>query len=129
MTFANTKTACALVVALAAAATTAQAEFKLGKTPSATSNKPLFNGAPAVTFLKLGCVVNGSPSEFPNDVFVTNRGNTPITSGKQVRIKTNWGLNKVVPLPALAVGKSAFISNVLDGGMPAGTPCTAILLP
>jgi hypothetical protein len=72
------------------------------------------------------CVVRGTPNEFPNDIRLSNTSAATIPAGHKVR----WVVNAphyegiytfVAPL---AAGKNVFLSNVIPGGVAAGTPCT-----
>src|SRR5690606_11438322 len=72
------------------------------------------------------CVVSGTPVEFPNDIRVTNLGSTAIPAGTKI----NWEVNPSTKgnyelSSALNPNQSASLSNVLGGGLEAGTPCSA----
>ena len=75
--------------------------------------------------LQLECAVAGTPVEFPNDIKVWST--QTIAAGTQVA----WNVpgstfDGLFELPALAANQHAFLSSVLPGGLPAGTPCEAV---
>jgi hypothetical protein len=76
------------------------------------------------------CRVAGTPSEFPDDIYIDNKGAGTIVKGTKI----NWSVpfaNKSgnYPLAAdLKAGKSVFLSGALGGGVEAGKECTAKVL-
>jgi hypothetical protein len=81
----------------------------------------------AVPIVKFGCVVQGTPVEFPNDIYVTNTGTASVPKGTVVHWELpNVSLKGDYTLAAdLAVGKGVMIDGVAGAGLPAGTACTA----
>jgi hypothetical protein len=75
--------------------------------------------------LKLSCIVAGTPTEFPDDLFVANTGLVVVPAGTKVRWQiASLGLEGVATLQsALKPGKSIGIRGVLKGGAEIGTPC------
>ncbi|MGK2858610.1 MAG: hypothetical protein ACSLFQ_15520 [Thermoanaerobaculia bacterium] len=75
---------------------------------------------------KLECVVQGSPTEFPDDIHLTNAGNVKLEKGTKI----SWALPNTTrkgtyTLAAdVAPGSGVFMSGVLGGGHPAGAVCT-----
>lgn len=88
---------------------------------------------PKLTGVKLnlskivGCQVAGTPSEFPDDIVIMNRGFGTIVAGTKV----HWSVpsaamqGNYVLAAALAPGKGVAVSGVLSGGVEAGKPCSA----
>lgn len=73
----------------------------------------------------LKCVVAGTPSEFPDDLRIANAGVTSLPAGTQLKWSAA-GVNGAVSLgKTLQPGKSIKLSNVLPGGVEAGTVCSA----
>lgn len=73
------------------------------------------------------CVVAGTPSEFPNDISIVNKGATIIKAGTTVKWSVPFANAKgSYKLTAdLAAGKSVFLSGVIPGGVEAGHDCKA----
>jgi hypothetical protein len=75
--------------------------------------------------LKLTCLVGGTPTEFPDDLFIANKGLVEVPAGTRV----GWEIasldrHGVATLQsALKPGKSIGIRGVLKGGAEVGTPC------
>jgi hypothetical protein len=75
------------------------------------------------------CDVSGSPSEFPNDIFLTNKGAGQLSAGTKIQ----WSVpgygsgysGTYVLVAALNPGKGVFLSNVLPNGVEAGHDCKA----
>ncbi|OEO33255.1 hypothetical protein VW23_007665 [Devosia insulae DS-56] len=73
----------------------------------------------------LSCVVSGTPSEFPDDLRIANAGVVALPVGTQFKWKAA-GISGVASLgKALQPGKALKLSNVLPGGVEAGTVCSA----
>jgi hypothetical protein len=75
----------------------------------------------------VGCQVAGTPSEFPDDIWIMNKGLGTLTAGTKVHWKVpfagkqgNYTLGA-----ALAPGAGVKLSGVLSGGVEAGKPCAA----
>jgi hypothetical protein len=75
------------------------------------------------------CVVQGTPTEFPDDIVITNKGAGTIAKGKvfhwtipNTSRQGDWVLTQ-----DLLGGKSVLASGVVGGGHPAGAKCTAVL--
>lgn len=80
----------------------------------------------AVPLYKLGCVVQGTPVEFPDDVNITNNGTSTVKKGKTLHweIPNTSRKGDYVLTQDLLAGKSVFVSGALPGGHPAGAQCT-----
>ena len=75
----------------------------------------------------LGCEVAGTPSEFPDDLYIVNEGNVPLAAGTRIKwqVKSS-GLRGAFALNTdIAVGSAFKASGILDGGVEPGVPCTA----
>lgn len=73
----------------------------------------------------LTCVVSGTPSEFPDDIRIANAGVVALPAGTDIKWQAA-GIGGVAGLgKALQPGKSIKLSNVLPGGVEAGTVCSA----
>jgi hypothetical protein len=75
----------------------------------------------------VGCSVAGTPTEFPDDIWIMNKGLVAIAAGTSV----HWSVpaagkagNYVLPA-SLAPGKGVKVDGVLAGGVEAGKPCKA----
>jgi hypothetical protein len=77
------------------------------------------------------CVVQGSPVEFPDDIYVKNTGNVTVFKGTIVHwsIPNTGREGDYVLTEDLAPGKSMFFSGVVGGGLSAGTKCGVIVKP
>ena len=96
--------------------------------PSESATKPLMKPGPDLTLsVKVGCVVRGTPVEFPDDIFLSNDGTATIPAG----FKVEWevaapptsGIHTFAA--AVAPGTGVFVQGALPGGVPAGVACTA----
>lgn len=78
-------------------------------------------------FVSIGCVAQGTPVEFPNDIVLSNKGNVTLAAGTRIQwIMTAPNRSGVYKLTApLAPGKAVFVANVLGSGVGAGHPCSA----
>ena len=78
----------------------------------------------------LDCAVEGTPSEFPDDLRVANAGVTTIPAGTRVKwqIKSPRLSGSAVFSTPLMPGKAALMPGVLRGGVPAGTACFASIV-
>jgi hypothetical protein len=83
------------------------------------------NVANYLPVLRVGCVANGTPSEFPNDILFTNRG-SKLNAGARLRWTfTSPNLTGTYTLTsALNAGASVRASNVVPGGIEAGRYCS-----
>jgi hypothetical protein len=86
---------------------------------------PLGHGTVPSLAWSLKCLASGSPVEFPNDVALVNNGPGTVPKGTKIHWKLNNYAGDYVFAAALAKGGLVRISNVLGGGVAAGTPCTA----
>ena len=79
---------------------------------------------------RIDCVVRGTPTEFPNDIRLTNAGAATIPAGHKVRWVINAPHYEGIYTfgAALATGKNVFLNNVIPGGVAAGTPCTLFVV-
>ena len=75
----------------------------------------------------ISCTVNGTPSEFPNDIQIKNLGNVVIKKGVNISWSTKGERGVVRVKENLSPKKTAFFSNVLKNGLSAGTRCSAKL--
>jgi hypothetical protein len=117
------------LVAAMAAVTISPAMAELVIIPSHTATPslgqtPSYGGASGL-LLRLRCAVQGTPSEFPNDIRIW-RNVGGISAGTVVTwTLPSTGETGTAVLPAVPAGQSYFLSNVLPGGREAGTPCAA----
>lgn len=75
----------------------------------------------------VGCLVAGTPVEFPNDLYLTNKGTQTLKAGTKLKFAVqSTGAKGAVRLPTdIAVGAQVKVADVLNGGAEAGAPCTA----
>ena len=75
--------------------------------------------------LQADCSVAGTPVEFPDDIVITNAGHEDIPAGTKIAWRTTSPTiaGTVLVSKTLRVGRSASLSGVLSGGVPADTPC------
>ncbi len=83
-----------------------------------------------LTVIKLAaCQVAGTPSEFPNDIWVLNKGGTKLNAGTKVQ----WSIpgygsaykGTHTLVASLNPGQGVHLQNVLPNGVEAGHACTA----
>ena len=106
-----------------------------GSTTTAATIAPLqAHSAPSadkvanyLPILRVGCVANGTPSEFPNDILFTNKG-SKLNAGTKLR----WTFSSpnhtgtFTLASALNPGASVRASNVIPGGIEAGRYCSVV---
>lgn len=75
-----------------------------------------------------GCQVAGTPSEFPDDIWIMNKGAGKLTAGTKV----NWSIpgysnfkGTHTLVASLNPGQGVKLSGVLPGGVEAGHTCAA----
>ena len=89
------------------------------------------NGGVKLGKIKIGaipaCAVAGTPSEFPDDVMIVNKGLAPLAAGTEVHwsVPSAGKQGNYTLAAALAPGKGVYVSGVLGGGVEAGRPCKA----
>jgi hypothetical protein len=78
-----------------------------------------------------GCQVAGTPSEFPNDVWILNKGLGTINAGSKIK----WNLSGYSSyqgthtlVASLNPGQGVLLNNVLPNGVEAGHACSAKLV-
>ena len=75
------------------------------------------------------CDVAGSPSEFPNDIWLTNKGAGVLNAGTKVQWSIpgygNTYKGTYTRVAALNPGKGVHLLNVLPNGVEAGHDCKA----
>jgi len=75
------------------------------------------------------CDVAGTPSEFPNDIWVTNKGAGTLNAGTKVKWSIpgygNAYAGTYTLLAALNPGQGVKLSNILPNGVEAGHECKA----
>lgn len=99
----------------------AQSGVPFGVRPNVLT--PSLNGHPDLA-IRLRCAVQGTPSEFPNDIAIW-RPLGGISAGTVVTWTLPYsGESGTVVLPAVPSGQVHSLLNVLPGGREAGTPCT-----
>ena len=78
----------------------------------------------------IACVVGGTPEAFPNDLWLTNRGDQPLKAGAKIKFAVpSTGARGALLLNAdIPAGKQVKIADVLNGGADAGAPCDAKLI-
>ena len=87
-----------------------------------------YEAAKKLNLMKIvDCDVAGSPSEFPDDIKIINKGFGPLVAGTKVKWSVpSAGKAGVYTLGAgLASGKAVVVSGVLPGGIAAGEACNA----
>ena len=69
--------------------------------------------------------MGGTPTEFPDDLFIANKGLVAVPAGTNVRWQiASLSLEGVATLQqTLKPGKSIGLRGVLQGGVEVGTPC------
>ncbi|MFO1183584.1 MAG: hypothetical protein U1E56_02200 [Bauldia sp.] len=111
-----------ILAAIGLLAGTAFAANVGGPSPNMTVNPNAVRG-----FISVGCAVQGTPVEFPDDIRLTNKGNMPIAAGTRIQWSmtgpNHSGIHKLTS--ALAPGGSVFLSHAFGGGVEAGHPCSA----
>jgi hypothetical protein len=114
-------------VALAAlVVTTSFAHAFQGNNTNTTQTRPTIE----LKLIKLaGCLVAGSPSEFPDDIWIENKGNTVLKAGTKVKWSVPFSGDKGTHtlVADLGAGKGVQLSGVLPGGVEAGHDCKAKL--
>ena len=72
-----------------------------------------------------GCQLAGG--EFPNDIFVTNKGAGVLKAGQKVQWAVPFAnASGIYTLTAdLAPSKSVFVADIIPGSVEAGHPCNA----
>ena len=75
----------------------------------------------------VGCSVAGTPSEFPDDIVIMNKGLGTIAAGTHVvwSVPSAAKSGNYTLASALAPGKGVAVSGVLPGGVEAGKTCKA----
>lgn len=126
----------AVASALLVVTTFAEAETRLpgGKimgqaiSPTQTQIDPVITKiVPRRNAYKIGCVADGTPVEFPNDLVLSNKGASAIPAGTKVNwAMAGYGFSGVHTLSSsLQSGASVRVSNVLGSGVEAGKACMA----
>ncbi|MBK8084854.1 MAG: hypothetical protein IPK28_14095 [Devosia sp.] len=74
------------------------------------------------------CEVAGTPSEFPDDIWLVNKGAGKLVAGTQIKWNVNGysnlkGTHTLVA--ALNPGQGVKLNGVLGSGVEAGHPCSA----
>lgn len=75
----------------------------------------------------VGCQVAGTPSEFPDDIVILNRGTGILAAGTKVRwsVPAAGKQGVYVLASSLAPGRGVGVHGVLGAGVEAGKPCSA----
>jgi hypothetical protein len=75
----------------------------------------------------IGCLVAGTPIEFPNDLYLTNKGTAPLKAGTKLKfaVQSTGAKGALLLNTDIAVGAQVKVADVLNGGADAGAPCTA----
>lgn len=74
------------------------------------------------------CMVAGTPSEFPNDIWFTNTGASKLSAGTKIQWTVNGGGKGTYVLVAdLSPASSVHATNI-NGGIEAGRNCSAKVL-
>ncbi|RYH07064.1 MAG: hypothetical protein EON57_06195 [Alphaproteobacteria bacterium] len=118
--------------ALAALLVTTTLAMAAGGTQQGTSNRVVQPGDTqiAIAIKKATCKVAGTPSEFPDDIWFTNKGNVVLKAGTKISwALSGYGAAKKHTLVAdLAPGAGVYALGVNAGGIEAGHDCTAKVL-
>jgi hypothetical protein len=90
----------------------------------------LDTGIAIAAIKKATCKVAGTPSEFPDDIWFTNKGNVVLSAGTKISwTLAGYGAAKKHTLVAdLAPGAGVYALNANPGGIEAGHDCTAKVL-
>ena len=116
--------------ALAAILVTTTLAVAAGGTQQGNSNRVVQKSDVIVMAIKKAtCTVAGSPSEFPDDIWFTNKGNVVLKAGTKISwTLPGYGAAKKHTLVAdLAPGAGVYALNV-NGGVEAGHDCVAKVL-
>jgi len=75
----------------------------------------------------VGCSVAGTPSEFPDDIVIMNKGLGTIAAGTKVvwSVPSAGKSGNYTLASALNPGKGVAVAGVLPGGVEAGKACSA----
>ena len=73
----------------------------------------------------LKCIVLGTPSEFPDDLRIKNAGVAALPAGTDIKWKVAGDIGYVTLDRALSPGSTLRLNGVLEGGVEAGTACSA----
>jgi hypothetical protein len=78
----------------------------------------------------VGCLVAGTPVEFPNDLYLTNKGTEALKAGTKLKfaVQSTGAKGALLLNTDIAVGAQVKVADVLNGGAEAGAPCTAKIL-
>jgi hypothetical protein len=82
-----------------------------------------------VLVAKLECKVQGTPVEFPNDIYIKNLSAATIAKGTKIA----WSVDgtdrsgEYELTAALGGKKGVLVGDVIPGGMEAGRPCKAAI--
>lgn len=108
-----------------ASAVSAEPAKPTAQTTQQQAVKPVGTTVPA-PITKVECVVQGTPTEFPDDIHLKNAGTATITKGTKISWAVpNTSRKGTYTLTADVVpGSGVFMSGVLGGGHPAGVVCT-----
>lgn len=98
-----------------------------------TSNRTVQQLDPGIAIVavkKATCKVAGTPSEFPDDIWFTNKGTVVLTAGTKISWSLpGYGATKKHTLVAdLAPGAGVYALNANPGGVEAGHDCIAKVL-
>ena len=74
---------------------------------------------------QLTCRVSGDPVDFPDDLWVTNRGPWAVPAGTRVSWWVSGRAGEHVLKKPLEVGRGVRVPRALPGGSPPGGPCQA----
>jgi hypothetical protein len=96
------------------------------------NNRPAGNGQvnPTPGFKKVSCQVAGTPSEFPDDVTISNVGNVSLPAGTKIHwaVPSAQKAGVYVLTAALTPNHREMISGALPGGEQAGATCSASIM-
>lgn len=101
--------------------------MKVKQLPAMLKPAAVSTAKPVLTLkLNLKCVAQGSPVEFPDDIYLTNTGTTAIAKGTAIHWEfPNTGRKGDYTFTEdLGAGSSKMVSGVVGGGITAGLPCT-----
>lgn len=78
---------------------------------------------------RASCMVAGTPSEFPNDIWFTNTGAGKLAAGTKIQWNvTSAGQKGVYTLVADLAPSASVHANNVNGGIEAGRDCAAKVL-
>ena len=117
---------CAAAVAAFGAAVQLEAADTRTLAPTMNTGPMKLNPNIVMQAIRIGCVVQGTPVEFPDDIVLTNSGAIAIPAGYKIKWELPGKTGLYTFVAELAPTKRVFVENAFPGGLQAGVPCTVI---